>query len=933
MTIDFGCNFMTQFRKGIREGAIMRRSQIRAILRATSAFGSALVSVAGLTTVSSAQAQETPPVAAPEEPMPWEIVVTAQRREEALNDVPISIVAIGNEELRNRNVTDVSRLEQVAPGLQLGRSGTDARPAIRGTYTEQIQGNSDPRVGFYIDEIYQSRTSQLSVPFVDLARVEVQKGPQGTLYGRNSFGGNIALVTNAPSGEFDGGVDLLYGAYERTMTSAFVNLPISEGLAVRFAGAIEQRGPYIESLTTPAASYDDLGQQYIRGALRWAPPGADGRVEIILRGSYWHQDDSGANTFNSKAIGQLIDPALVTPPGGTLNVGGATFTFPLGFNGRSFTGQFVPYSAFRDGIPDINGADIGILIPGPYKAMNNEPNFNRVNSKQFSATINVDISDQISLRSITGYTDFRAVRGGDNDGTSAPFGTSYFITEDNAFSQELQLLSNDASSAFQYTLGLYYLHDRVPDGFLSIRNRTYSTASALANGQVPLYFGSNYTFLPSPGSAITAPASDNWNPLSYLATKSYAAYGQFSYTFNDKLTVTGGLRYTIDDKKFFSALGNRFAPAGTYLTFDPTLEFNRECNGFTPAAPSSTAPADVIAQALITRCGEKTFKFFTYRVAVDYKPNDDTLLYASYSTGKRSGGFAYSVIPGTPNNTLPFVDTENVEAFEVGVKGSLFDRRVQVNLAAFYNKYSNLQVQRSFPNPTNPQSLITVGGNGGTGDAPGFDLEITAQPVDRLRLNFAANYLRARDDPFPSPTFNNGVCDFVAPGGTCTTRPEVRFGFGGGILPNPVSNPELFVPVLGPNGQQIVTGGVPQFDSLGYNNRRPIQNQSDLALRAGIAYDFDLGEMGTLTPEVQAYYNDGYLLSPVLQFSFNQESYTKTDLYLTWRNAEENLTFQAFVQNVEDKAVIGRVTVGNGGAVNGTYQPPRTWGLRLSYRY
>ncbi|MGX7953326.1 TonB-dependent receptor [Tsuneonella sp. HG249] len=913
----------------------MSRSRLNAVWRATPVIAPMLVAAAGLGAYSPAYAQEAPTDAAREALLPGEIVVTAQRREESLSDVPISIVAIGNEELTNRNVTDASRLEQVAPGLQLGRSGTDVRPAIRGTYTEQIQGNSDPRVGFYIDEIYQSRTSQLSVPFVDLARVEVQKGPQGTLYGRNSFGGNIALITNVPDDDrVEGGVDLLYGDYDRLLASAFVNLPIADGLAARFAGAIERRDPYIISVTNPAASYDDLNQQYIRGALRWAPPGMDNGLEIILRGSYWHQDDAGANTFNSKAIGVLVDPSLITQPGGTLNIGGGTFTLPQGFNGRSFaTGQFFPYNAFRDGIPDINGADIGIMIPGPYLALNDEPNFNRVNSKQFSATVNVDLSDWLAFRSITGYVDFKAVRGGDNDGTPAPFGVAYFITENKAFSQELQLLSNDKASPLQYTFGAYYLHDRVPDGFLSARpNRQYGTAFALANGLTPLYFGSNFTLLPSTApfsNAFFGPGSDAWNPLSYLDTKSYAGYGQVSYTFAEKLTVTGGLRYTVDDKNFYSALGNAGAPAGSFLAYEPDLSFNRECNGFTPA---NTTTGGVVSNALVTRCGQKTFKFFTYRAAVDYKPNDDMLLYASYSTGRRSGGFSYSVIPGTADNSLPFVDTEGVEAWEAGLKASLFDRRVQVNLAAFYNKYSNLQVQRSFPNPAQANSVITVGGNGGTGDAPGIDLELTAQPFERLRLNVAANYLRARVDPFPAPTFSNGICDIVAPGGTCTTRPEVRYGFGGGITPNPVSNPELFVPVLGANGQQLFVNGIPQFETLGTGKRDRVQNQSDFTLRAGIAYDIDLGGMGTLTPEVQTYYNDGYLLSPLL-VNFEQESYTKTDLYLTWRSEEEDLSLQAFVQNLENEAVIGRVTTGSGGAFSGTYQPPRTWGLRLSYRH
>lgn len=861
-----------------------------------------------------------------------DIVVTAQRREESLLDVPISIVAIGNEELINRDVTEASRLEQVAPGLQIGRSGADPRPAIRGIYTESIQGNADPRVGFYIDEIYQSRTSQLSVPFVDLARVEVQKGPQGTLYGRNSFGGNIALVTNSPNDRFEGGVDVLYGDYHRLMATGFVNIPLGDGLAVRFAGAAEDRGSYIKSVTTKAANYDDKNQQYIRGALRWAPPGLDDKFEVILRASYWHENDAGGNTFNAKAIGQFVDPALVTAPGGTLNVGNATFTFPLGFNGRSFTGQFVPYSTFRDGIPDINGADIGILIPGKYKALNDEPGFNRINSQQYSAVVGWELSDAIKIRSITGYVDFKANRGGDNDGTSAPFGVGYFITRDKSFSQELQLLSNSKTSPLQYVVGGYYLNDRVPDAFLGVRNRTYSTASAMANGQVPLYFGSNFTTLPNlPAALITAPASDAFNPLSFQASKSYAGYGQVSYSF-DRLTFTGGLRYTVDKKDFKSALGNRFAPAGTYLVFQPTTDFNHTCNGFTAADPSSTAPADVVAQALITRCGKKTFKYFTYRAAVDYKMTDDVLLYASYSTGKHSGGFSYSVIPGTPDLSLPPYGTESVQAYEVGMKGAFFDHRMQVSLAAFYNLYDNLQVQTSFANPNVPNSVITVAGNGAKSKAPGIDLEILAQPTRQLRINFAANYLHARDDPFPVAVTDDGICAIVAPGGTCTTRPEVRLGYLGGILPNPVSNPELFVPVLGANGQQLVIGGVPQFNSLGYNKKTRVQNQADITLRAGIAYDIDLGDSGTLTPEVQTYYNGGYLLSRAL-VNFKQKAYTKTELRLTWRNAKDDLSLTAFVENLENEAVIGRVTVASGGGFSGTFAPPRTWGVRLGYRF
>ncbi len=873
-----------------------------------------------------------------------EVVVTAQRREESLQDVPLSIVALGSETLRNNDVTEASRLEQLVPGLRLGRSGADPRPAIRGIYTESIQGNADPRVGFYIDEIYQSRTSQTSVPFVDLERVEVQKGPQGTLYGRNSFGGNIAISTAKPNDKMEGGVSVSLGSYSRVTVDGFVNLPISESVAARFAAYAEKRDGFIRSVTAPGfADQDDKDQQYFRGSLRIAPAGSG--LEIILRASHWNDDSKGNGTFNAKAIGQFIDPALVRAPGGTLTVGGATFTFPNGYNGRSFQGQFQPYGTFRDGIVDINGADIGYPVLGPYKVLNDAPSKQRIKSTQVSAVINYDIGDTMRIRSITGYNDFNAVRSTDNDGTPANYGIGYFLTENKAFSQELQLQST-GQGPFNYTVGGYYLNDEIPDGFLSERIRGYSTAGALANaagtGGYPLYFGSNFTTLPSSGGAVVNPpstafitpnASDAFNPLSWAKNTSYAAYAQSSYTFANRLTITGGLRYTIDKKDLRSALSTPgLALGGGYLVYKPTTDFNHTCDGVTAADASSTAAAAAVANALTTRCGQKTFKYSTYRVAADYKVNDDVLVYASYSTGKHSGGFSYSPISNTAGQPLPPYDTEGVQAFELGLKGTFLDRRLQFNAAAFYNLYEDLQVQTSFPNPLVNNSVITLLSNGAKNKTPGVDLSIIAFPTPKLRLNAALNYLRARDDPFPVSVTNNGVCGVVAPGGTCTTNPAVQLGYLGGILPNPVSNPELFVPLLGANGQQIVAGGVPQFTALGYNTPTRVQNTPDISAQLGLSYEFELGERGTLTPEIQTLYSGSYLLSRAFP-NYLQDSYTKTEVRLTYRSANGRLSLQAFGENLEDEATIGRVTVASGGGFSGSYAAPRTYGVKLGYKF
>jgi len=197
-----------------------------------------------------------------------EIVVTAQRRVERLQDVPLSVTAISGAQLRSQDVTDATRLEQIAPGLRLGRSGPAIRPAIRGVYTEAVGINADPRIGFYIDEIYQSRPQQGDAAFLDLERVEVQKGPQGTLFGRNSFGGNIALTTATPKDHVEGGIDLTGGNYNRGKLEAFYNQPITDGLAARLAVGYERHDGYLKSAYGSQADLEDENYYTVRGSVR-----------------------------------------------------------------------------------------------------------------------------------------------------------------------------------------------------------------------------------------------------------------------------------------------------------------------------------------------------------------------------------------------------------------------------------------------------------------------------------------------------------------------------------------------------------------------------------------------------------------------------------------------------------------------------------------
>ena len=931
-----------------------------------------------------------------------EIIVTAQRREESLQKVPLSVTAITGAELRNSDTRDITRLEQSVPGLRIARSGPSARPAIRGIYTEAIGANSDPRIGFYVDEVYQSRPQQTIAAFVDLERVEVQKGPQGTLFGRNSFGGNIALTSAKPTDIFEGGVGLIYGNYDRVKAEGFVNVPVTDGIALRVAGAIDRHDPYLKSVVNSRASAGDLNYQFVRATLRIAPPSLDDRLEILLRGSYFNQDDRGQGSSNSQNLGAIVDNSLIRAPGQTLTFNGVTYPFPFGYNGGNYaTGVLVPFSpVFRDNIPDINGVDIGMPIAGPYTLLFDYAAKNRIKAKNFSSTINFDITDSVRVRSITGYNDFFFSNRADGDGGPIPFSEFYAVNVAKTFTQELQLQSTN-DSPFQYTVGAYYMNDKINEASAVVYPRNdYSTLTAAANGFPVLYANGgtcSYAALPTGPLPFGVNCNlsnfaqpDGASPTS-ARTKSYAGYGQLSYTIDEKLTLTAGARYTVDDKDYRSvAQGAGTAFVGTYvsaqnqafLNANPAAtqaqlpfaagaansslvrpgganagfangvgyrasfpynndraEFaNFDCGGLTPgqfALNGTQAAVGTVPNYFVTRCGKRKFKYWTYRVAADYQISPTNMVYASFSTGVHSGGFGAAFVPSTiPQGTFASFDAEKITAFELGSKNSFFDRKLQVNAAIFYNKTSDNQVQGLAPVVTGPnviQNISTITNLGST-KAPGAELSIVAKPLDRLTLRAAVNYLHARNSVVPAPLgFNSGLCFASAgasgnvPGSPCAINALANNrGFGFGFFPHAFTNPELFVPVLN------AAGVIVDYQTIYDGKKQRVQNTPDWSANFGLSYDIPVGETATLTPEVDVLWSDEYILSPATP-NVVQRAYAKVDARITWRS-DDGLSLQAFVNNLTDKATLGRITTATLSA-QGTYAEPRTYGVRLGYNF
>ena len=236
-----------------------------------------------------------------------EITVVAQKREQSVQDTAVAVTALSGSDLAANGVFDLARLDSLAPGLQLGLSGNDPRPAMRGARTQQVEAN-DVAVAFYTDGLYRPRHGQALAGFVDINRVEVLRGPQGTLFGRNSLGGLIHVISNKPDfSETSYGFSLTGGDYSQIRGEGFFNVPFSDAVALRVAGVRETRDPYVENTVTgDSGGLKDADTSYIRGQLAIA---ASDTVDVTLRAEYWRDDSNGNGDFGYKVLGVPVNPA------------------------------------------------------------------------------------------------------------------------------------------------------------------------------------------------------------------------------------------------------------------------------------------------------------------------------------------------------------------------------------------------------------------------------------------------------------------------------------------------------------------------------------------------------------------------------------------------------------------------------------------------
>jgi iron complex outermembrane receptor protein len=634
-----------------------------------------------------ALAQDTAPVAeaapADDDYGVEEIVVTAQRREERLQDTPLSITALSADALTNRGIDNLADISNFAPNLELHPTN---RPAgggsafagyIRGVGTGDFQFPTDPGIGLYVDDVYIARSLGGLLSLEDIERVEVLKGPQGTLYGRNTIGGAINVVTTEPnlSGPVEGLVKLRAGQYGRIDGAGLINAALIEDtLGVKLSVSSLNNSGFGKRILT-GDRYGSEDRLILRGAVKWRiAPG----VTLKLAGDYTRQRQLPPS-------GYLIDfvPA------------GATVAKIARYN------QFAaPYLNASLGLPAGSIYDSRWESTDPYRIYSLQPQRDDADIGGASAVLSIDLTDNVTLKSISAWRTIDALVEVDGDQTPYPLQQSRTTMKQNQYSQELQLGGKLFDDRLDFLIGAYAFNEK---GDSSVFTRSFEGIyeAILAGGGVP----------------VAADVGNTFTTFS-LNAKSYAIFTQETLKITDQFSITAGARYNHDKKAYSTSV--------------------RRPQNNTVVVPLSAAVAE--------------WNSFTPRLALEYKPIRDVLLYASWSKGFKSGGFGASTVASTPT---PRYDPEKLTSYEAGAKTSWLDNKLTLNVAGFYSQYRNIQLTVQSVDPVTNANIRTTRNAGGS-NIKGFEIEAQAAPVRGLNLNLGVGYVDAKFDTLTAAAIASG---------------------------------------------------------------------------------------------------------------------------------------------------------------------------------
>lgn len=614
---------------------------------------------------------ESPPAAAQVVGLE-EIVVTARKREERLQDTPISITAFTAQQLELRPEGNVGELVEFAPNVSYTIGGANGGSAsqlfIRGIGQVDFAIGKEPGVATYVDGVYLSRTVGALLDIVDFDRVEVLRGPQGTLFGRNAVGGALNITTVAPGDKRGGEIEVTGGNYSRLDVKGVINLPLSDSTFFRLTAAHHGRDGIGRRLTDDA-QIGDIDNTAARAQLRWI---ASDALEMNLAADYTRRDEG-------------------TYPATLLTVS------------RPATGLAALYNATVGAAAHMLFTPA--LITGDrYDSYTGGPNVNDQTAWGVSATLDWKLS-AVDLRSITAYRSLKALYSRETDGYQLPLLDVINDDAQHQFSEELQ--ASGSTGRLKWITGLFYF-DELSEGVSDsmIGSGIYGFLEALPGPVFPLA-------PPPPGTSCAAGttppkfpcAGGKGNPLNVAldndrtdllsqTTHSYAVFGEATFSVTDMLSLTLGGRYTREDKDF--SLDSTRTQSGVKLV--PYTKVSDSWTNFSPKG------------------------------GIDIRWREGLLTYLTVTEGFKAGGF--NARARNSSELEPF-DPEKVLTYEIGVKSQWFDDRLRANAAVFYNDYTDIQVVVVEADPLTGQVFSRVE-NAGEAEIKGFEVELTARLAEGL---------------------------------------------------------------------------------------------------------------------------------------------------------------------------------------------------------
>ena len=701
----------------------------------------------GVATAAQAQDAPPPPQAAAEtdqaqanQGYAGDIVVTANKREQNLNDVGLSVTAISGETLAERRITSVQDIANAVPGLKFAESGTGTPIyTLRGIGFNEESLGVYPSVSVYTDEVPLPFPVLTLRAALDLERIEALKGPQGTLFGQNATGGAINYIAAKPTKELRYGADITYGRFNYLNGNAFISGPMGEKAGFRLAVSAADSDGWQRSLTRP----DDRNgaQKYISGRLTFTLEPSDSlRLRATVNAWQDKAEPQAAQLIAVRAQNPTaVQPAVRNSPFASLSPRSADWTT---------TSAYVTFA-------DLNGLFTGTNFA---VATRTTPDLSPRSNRKFiqgSLRADLDLGDFATLTSITSYLDFDQDLYSDKDGTAqavANIGNSFATIR--SFNQELRV-ANQGSGPFRWVLGANYEDSRVfEDQFLTFANGSSSNPNTL--------------FINSTGSEVLQ------------KIRNYAGFANGEYDITDALTFKLGGRYTESrNRANLCSKGNGDGLVSVLFNIIPITPaaMKLATRPFAPIGLNDCYPLNndnIPGQRFIDTLSENNF---SWRAGFDFKPGDDTLFYANVSRGFKAG--SYPTAAGSDFRSYRPVTQESVTSYEAGFKASLADRMIQFNGAAFYYDYKDKQIRGKIVDPVFDVLDILI--NVPKSRVLGAEAELTVRPATGLNLAASVTYLDSEVKPdngvhFVGPTAYGNSCGTTAAPGPCDfTGSELPF--------------------------------------------------------------------------------------------------------------------------------------------------------------